>query len=401
MARFEQVISVFLASPGELSFERSRVADAVIQWNQAWSRSLEVRLELLRWEDDAYPDIGEDAQDVINHQIPSDWDLFVGLMWSKFGTPTGRAGSGTEEEFERAVERYRTCGDTVGLLFYFKDGPISPSKIDPRQLEQVQQFKKRVQGEGLLTWDFADADQFEKLISLHLTRHVQAWKQSSERAAAAQRPNEPKTVEIAVEKNAAQTTEFDVSEAHDDAGYFDLLECFTEKSSEIEGIALRLAQAQERLTDRTIKGKQELDRLQANPANASAKKFRAAIATVASEMLRFSACIDAEVPQLHAAFDSSMNALTKLVAISAELYPEQLIETKNATSSLLQHLAQAREQMVGFKDSTASLPKMTKELNTAKRTQVAALNALISEFENGEALLLEGLAVISGLIDLA
>lgn len=73
MPRSEEVLSIFLASPSDVTEERSRAADVVFEWNRAWSRNLGMRLELLRWEDDAYPDIGEDAQDVINHQIPNDW----------------------------------------------------------------------------------------------------------------------------------------------------------------------------------------------------------------------------------------------------------------------------------------------------------------------------------------
>jgi hypothetical protein len=31
------------------------------------------------------------------------YDLFVGIMWRRFGTPTGVAGSGTEQEFDHAL----------------------------------------------------------------------------------------------------------------------------------------------------------------------------------------------------------------------------------------------------------------------------------------------------------
>lgn len=319
------------------------------------------------------------------------------MMWSRFGTPTGRAGSGTEEEFDRALERHRTSEGNVGLLFYFKEAPVAPSKLDPQQLQKVQSFKKRVQDTGLLTWDFADPDQFEKLVSLHLTKHVQAWKRTVDLPAATSVQDGEGTaasgssVVVSAELASAEGDE------HDDAGYFDLLEAFAEKSSEIESIALRLTEAQQRLTDRTVQGKEEIDRLQSDPSNASVKKIRAAIAPVAEEMLKYSACVDLEVPRLHAAFDSSMSALTKLVAVSAELYPQQLTDIKTGITSVLHQLALAREQTAGFRDATAALPKMTKELNVAKRTQVKSLSFLVAEFENGESLLLEGLSVLNGL----
>ncbi len=55
--------------------------------------------------------MGEDSQDVINKQIGSDYHIFVGIMWKKFGTETKRAGSGTEEEFSLAYDRYKKNKD--------------------------------------------------------------------------------------------------------------------------------------------------------------------------------------------------------------------------------------------------------------------------------------------------
>lgn len=53
------------------------------------------------FETDIMPGFGSDPQAVINEQINDDFDIFVGLLKGKFGTPTPRAGSGTEEEFRR------------------------------------------------------------------------------------------------------------------------------------------------------------------------------------------------------------------------------------------------------------------------------------------------------------
>jgi hypothetical protein len=80
LARTESVMTIFLASPGDVTEERNRLEDTIADWNRTWARNLGIRLELMRWEQDAYPDIGADAQDVINQQIPQDYDLFIGLM---------------------------------------------------------------------------------------------------------------------------------------------------------------------------------------------------------------------------------------------------------------------------------------------------------------------------------
>lgn len=396
MARNEIVLSIFLASPGDLSDERERTKEVVQRWNRAWSRHLGVRLELLRWEDDAYPDVGEDGQDVINRQVATDWDFFIGLMWSRFGTATGRADSGTQEEFNRAIERYKSYPSEISILFYFKDAPIAPSHVDPAQLQKVLDFKRQVQNKGLLTWEFTDVDQFDKLIDLHLTKHVQEWKKAEGRltTVSSTPPNEILTTKAG---NPNFNEKVDQTDNSDDLGYLDLLEKFIEKATEIQQIGLRLSAAQNDLTDRTNAGREELERLQASPNADAPKKLRASLSRVADEMVKFSSSVESEVPLLRNAFDVSMKMLTQLVAISAELYPEQIVEIRGGVATVLETLPQTSIAIEGFRDATATLPRMTKELNSAKRRQVAVLEALLIEFRNGEVLFKEALDAIDGI----
>jgi len=91
-------LKVFLSSPGDLVEERRAFKDVIEDLNQILANT-DVRLDLVMWETDTYPSLGNDAQSIINEQIDDDYDIFVGLMWIRFGTQTPRAGSGTEEEF--------------------------------------------------------------------------------------------------------------------------------------------------------------------------------------------------------------------------------------------------------------------------------------------------------------
>jgi hypothetical protein len=173
MPKSEQVLSIFLASPGDVSDERTRVDEFVDEWNSLWSEDIGVHLRLLRWETHAYPAIGADGQDVINSQLGEDYDVFLGIMWKRFGTPTHRASSGTVEEFERALKRRRMSGQPE-LMFYFKKAN-SDARDDPIQLDAVQQFRSKLAKDGLLYWEFLSSEQFSQLVRVHLTRHVQNW----------------------------------------------------------------------------------------------------------------------------------------------------------------------------------------------------------------------------------
>lgn len=171
MPKTEQVLSIFLASPGDVGDERALVGTFVDEWNNLWSEDIGVHLRLIRWETHAYPAAGADGQDVINSQIGEEYDVFLGLMWKRFGTPTGRAASGTVEEFERALGRYRKSGNPH-LMFYFKKAN-SDADDDAAQLQAVQQFRSKLAKDGLLYTEFLSPEQFGQLVRMHLTRHIQ------------------------------------------------------------------------------------------------------------------------------------------------------------------------------------------------------------------------------------
>ncbi len=226
MARQEHVLSVFVASPSDVEAERGKLEDVIREFNVAWSREFSVRFDLVRWETHAHPGTGADAQDVINEQIPDDYDLFVGIMWHRYGTPTGRAGSGTVEEFDRAKTRYDNDPKSIQLMIYFKDEPVPPSKLDPEQLAKVNVFRESLGDEGALYWKFDEVEQFEKLIRLHLIRQFQAWKSRT-----------GTTVAMDPQKDEQGPALIEDVVDHDDEGILDLMEIYEDKFTELSEIA--------------------------------------------------------------------------------------------------------------------------------------------------------------------
>lgn len=165
-----KLIRVFAASPGDVRAERDALARAIDELNLTLGPQLSVRIELERWETHAWPGFGEDAQDVINKQI-SPYDIFVGIMWKRLGTPTGRAPSGTVEEFDRAYERWKAHG-VPHLMFYFSNKPVPPDAREIEQLQSVLDFKRMLSEKGGFTCDYDDADSFERLVRTHLYRQI-------------------------------------------------------------------------------------------------------------------------------------------------------------------------------------------------------------------------------------
>ena len=88
-------VILFVASPSDVQQERDSTVEVVAELNKGIGRNLSLFVQRVTWETHCYPAMGR-SQGVINAQI-GDYDIFVGIMWKRFGTPTGQAESGTEK----------------------------------------------------------------------------------------------------------------------------------------------------------------------------------------------------------------------------------------------------------------------------------------------------------------
>jgi hypothetical protein len=141
------------------------VAKAVFRFNQEYLIDKGVFIKLIRWEDFA-PQIGNGTQNMVNKQLET-FDIFIGLMWNRFGTPTDLAASGTEEEFNDALASWEKH-NRPWIAFYFCDRPANLNT--PALLEQkgkVIAFRQKLQKLGLVK-SYVNLDVFENNIFLDL-----------------------------------------------------------------------------------------------------------------------------------------------------------------------------------------------------------------------------------------
>lgn len=173
MAEKVTKLRVFVASPGDVSEERNRLKEVIDELNHGIAENKGLTLQYVGWDTHTWPGIGEDAQDVINREIEP-YDIFIGIMWKRFGTPTKRAESGTEEEFEKAYSLWSEYG-RPHIMLYFNNTPFFPSsKKETQQLDKVLDFKKKAIDKGALYWEYRGPKKFEKLVRKHLTKEILA-----------------------------------------------------------------------------------------------------------------------------------------------------------------------------------------------------------------------------------
>jgi hypothetical protein len=176
MSFFEKLF-IFLASPGNVPKERNHVEGVVNELNRTVAADKGFVLQVVRWEQDTYPGYGMDAQAIINSQIADmkKYALFVGIMWNRIGSSTPRAESGTVEEFERAVQAQKLCGQPE-IWFYFRDAASSMNTNEElEQRRKVLAFRTRVSPDGL-QWMYKRPpefrDKFRSQMTLWLNRQT-------------------------------------------------------------------------------------------------------------------------------------------------------------------------------------------------------------------------------------
>lgn len=170
-----RIIKCFIGSPGDTTVERGLCDKVIKEINESRGQFEGFRLETLKWEDNVHPAIGQDGQDIINEQIGLEYDIFIGIMFKKFGTATPRAGSGTEEEFDRAFSLHEQ-NKGVQIMFYFNNQSVKLNEINVEELAKVNAFKKKVRGkegkDGCLTWDYDGPTDFEAKLRKHLNLYI-------------------------------------------------------------------------------------------------------------------------------------------------------------------------------------------------------------------------------------
>lgn len=164
-----EVLRVFIASPSDLPEERVIACSAIDEWNALNASDEGVVLLPVKWETHATPETGGRPQEAINRQLVDDADMLVGMFWTKIGTSTGVAASGTVEEIDACVAAGKPT------MLYFSSRHIDPNKIDLAQHAALREFKVETY-ERALCGAFANEDQLKACLLRDLTRQVRVRK---------------------------------------------------------------------------------------------------------------------------------------------------------------------------------------------------------------------------------
>jgi len=147
------VVSVMIASPGDVSKERELVRSIIHDTNDIFASSSKTVLLPVGWESHSAPELGGRPQAIINKRVLKDCDLLVGIFWTRLGTPTGTSESGTVEEIKEHVKSGKPA------MIYFSRSPVAPETLDPEQFAALKTFERWCKEQGLVE-SYDDTSEF-------------------------------------------------------------------------------------------------------------------------------------------------------------------------------------------------------------------------------------------------
>src|SRR6266542_6644734 len=171
-------LHIFVASPSDVATERVKL-ETVVASLKPIADYLGLTLEVVDWRA-VVPDTGRPQQIIFDQLKPTSWDIFVGILWHRFGTPPGEKDpqtqkdylSGTEEEFRVAYRLWQQYSKPRIILY--RCTRAIPLDADFVQAQRVKDFFKQIQnpqgGFRVLTQSFDTLKSFEKLALDHLQK---------------------------------------------------------------------------------------------------------------------------------------------------------------------------------------------------------------------------------------
>ena len=244
MPKNVDILTVFVSGPSDVDSEKAAIRPVVAELNERLMKAHGVMLRVVGWPDDVRPGVNVDPQAEINSQFGAEFDIYLGILGTRFGTPTRDAGSGTEAEFDQGINRLRADSRSLRVLLYFKIGPVDPFNLEIDQLEKVKEFRAGLNSRGVLYRDFKNTADFVQMVKNHLESLVSdQWENGHWSPIPGLDEDSPRQVTTTVTPSSQESHGEDKAGATDpfvdssdegneeDLGLLDYMACFHEATS--------------------------------------------------------------------------------------------------------------------------------------------------------------------------
>lgn len=177
MPKSVTLYKLLISCPGDITDEIELINDSVTKFNEFYSDELGITIQTKHWSKSSYAQSGGKPQTLLNEQFIKDCDAAVAVFWTRFGSPTDKYGSGTEEEIDLMIK----AGKQV--FMYFSDKPISPSQNDYEGFQKIRDFRDKYKDKGIYS-TYTTNEEFQNMFFAHLSKHFLSEQRVSEIQAA-------------------------------------------------------------------------------------------------------------------------------------------------------------------------------------------------------------------------
>lgn len=360
---------LFLASPSDVKAERKIVENVIDEFNNLYTAKLNAKIELCSWEKSTYPSIGEYSQAVINSQIGQEYDIFLGILWTRFGSKTLNYDSGTEEEFYCALERTKKA-DKVHIMMYFNIEGLPLDSLDIEQFSKVRAFRNKIEEYGCYYFTYVGSEAFKNDLRSHLYKVIENWdviKMSS-----IDSPNST-TLPMTASSTEDEINELGLLEFQDilDAKSVEAIKALGEISSSTSWIGAQISEQTEKLNGINGISSTVKTQLTRNVINSSAKV-----------MNQYAIRIEQPIQNWITSYQEIVEAFKGLLKVSDNIiHEDSWIENKEALFSLINSVDSSYGQIVEFYQSVKNLPRLTQGIILAKKNVCSKLEQFIDSMD--------------------
>lgn len=176
MSQKVDLLKVFISCPGDVDDERKIIRDVCKSVSTVTSRNKAIEVKPIDYIENIIPQItGKEAQFLIEEQLEQEkYDIYIGIMWHRFGDTLSIGATPTEKEFNSALDRYKETGSPL-IQFYFKDAEYTPVDDDEKdQVKKVSSFKSRIKYLGLYK-SFQNSLKFQESVNEFISSCVEKF----------------------------------------------------------------------------------------------------------------------------------------------------------------------------------------------------------------------------------
>lgn len=355
--------TIFVGTPSDVASDVSHIKAIATEVN---SLQAECQFDVVHWSEDAVSSMGKGtAQQEIDQQLHRRADVYIFLVHAHLGTPLPSGLTGTEHEFQKALEAIKS-DDAVHVALFFNKSPIAWD-TDAEQLKSVQKFKREIITTQPGNFqEYSSSDELQAYIRKLLMKVARDY---------SQRGGGDADSSISRAVNRSLSTEFVEGDESDDLGILDFQEIFETKMASSSGFLKKLPARQESLNTELNKFTDGLKYIDFAGMGAAEKKRR--VETVTIKIEEFLSEIEPLAHKFSEDLKEAMNAglmVTEYAASSGENLDE-FVEIVGKTRKSMEYF---HENNLSLISSIKLLPPLTVRFKKV-RARLLALFDLLSE----------------------